>query len=154
LFGRSFAQPRLTAWHGEPHAVYSYSGLRLTPAPWTGALLEIRERIAAHTGWTLDGVLLNLYRDGRDSMGWHADDEPELGPEPRIASASLGETRRFAMRRRGGGKPRLALDLDHGSLLLMSGPTQAHWQHAVPKTTQQVGVRVNLTFRAMPGAGR
>ena len=156
LYGKELPQPRLTAWYGDPAAHYTYSGLAWEPRPWTPALLALRGRVAAATGASFNSVLLNRYRDGRDSMGWHADDEPELGPAPAIASLSLGATRRFRLRPRAGlAHPPLALDLPGGSLLLMRGPTQQHWQHALPKTARPVGPRLNLTFRwvgpAAPG---
>jgi alkylated DNA repair dioxygenase AlkB len=153
IFGQEMPQPRLTAWYGDPAAHYTYSGLTWEPLPWTPSLLALRQRIEAASETPFNSVLLNLYRNGRDSMGWHADDEPELGPAPIIASLSLGATRRFRLR------PHLArfqtqpipspfgLDLPHGSLLLMRAPTQEHWQHALPKTTRLIGPRLNLTFR-------
>ncbi|UPL49219.1 alpha-ketoglutarate-dependent dioxygenase AlkB family protein [Hymenobacter sublimis] len=150
LFGREVLQPRLTAWHGDPGAAYQYSGLQLQPQPWSPALRNLRQRVEAAAGASFNSVLLNLYRTGQDSMGWHADDEPELGPEPVIASVTLGATRTFRL------KPRhpqhtphapLSIPLTSGSLLLMRGPTQQHWLHALPKTTRPVGPRLNLTFR-------
>lgn len=147
LFGARHAVPRLVAWHGDPGATYRYSGVNHHPLPWTVTLAKIRERAELLSGHRFNSVLLNLYRDGRDGMGWHADDEPELGPEPVIASVSLGATRRFRMRHRRRRDQTLAIDLAHGSLLLMQGPTQHHWVHAVPKTLRPVGERINLTFR-------
>ncbi|MDQ2771489.1 MAG: alpha-ketoglutarate-dependent dioxygenase AlkB [Bacteroidota bacterium] len=148
LFGQEFPQPRLTAWYGDPDARYTYSGLAWEPRPWLPALAELRARVEAATTARYNSVLLNLYRDGRDSMGWHADDEPELGPAPIIASLSLGAPRRFRLRPRAG-LPYVpfGIDLPNGSLLLMRGPTQQHWQHALPKTARPVGPRLNLTFR-------
>ena len=152
LFGQEFPQPRLTAWYGDPAARYTYSGLAWEPRPWTPSLLALRQRVEIATASPFNSVLLNLYRDGRDSMGWHADDEPELGPEPAIASLSLGATRRFRLRPRAGlVHPPLSLDLASGSLLLMRGPTQRHWQHALPKTARPLGPRLNLTFRWVAG---
>jgi alkylated DNA repair dioxygenase AlkB len=105
-------------------------------------------------GQRFNSVLLNLYRDGRDGMGWHSDDEPELGPDPVIASVSLGATRRFRMRHRKQRGETMGIDLEHGSVLLMRGPTQHRWLHAVPKTTRPVGERINLTFRLVsPASG-
>ena len=155
IFGKAMPQPRLTAWYGDPAARYTYSGLIWEPRPWLPALHTLRRRIEAATSTRFNSVLLNYYRHGQDSMGWHADDEPELGPAPAIASLSLGATRRFRLRPRGGlAYPPLALDLPHGSLLLMRGPTQQHWQHALPKTARLVGPRRNLTFRWVgPAAG-
>ncbi|GAB3332061.1 alpha-ketoglutarate-dependent dioxygenase AlkB family protein [Hymenobacter humi] len=148
LFGQEVPQPRLTAWYGDPAAHYTYSGLSWEPMPWSPALLDLRQRLEAATGARYNSVLLNYYRDGRDSMGWHSDDEPELGPAPAIASLSLGATRRFRLRPRSGVvHPPFGLDLPNGSLLLMRGPTQQHWQHALPKTARPVGPRLNLTFR-------
>ena len=149
IFGQEIPQPRLTAWYGDPAARYTYSGLAWEPRPWTPALLALRQRVETATGARFNSVLLNLYRDGRDSMGWHADDEPELGPAPAIASLSLGATRRFRLRpsRIGPTHPSLSLDLPSGSLLLMRGPTQQYWQHALPKTARPIDTRLNLTFR-------
>lgn len=147
LFGQRRLVPRLVAWHGDAGAVYSYSGVEHHPQPWTPPLQRIRERVEALSGHSFNSVLLNLYRDGRDGMGWHADDEPQLGASPVIASVSLGATRRFRMRHRKRRAETLGLDLEHGSLLLMQGATQHHWLHAVPKVTRPVGERINLTFR-------
>lgn len=146
LFGRPVLQPRLMDWYADPGVTYRYSGLTLAPKAWPKVLSELRERLEAHCGASFNSVLCNAYRDGQDSMGWHADDEPELGPEPLIASLNLGATRRFRIRPRGGG-PSLGLDLDAGSLLLMTGRSQADYQHAVPKTRRPVRLRINLTFR-------
>ena len=155
LFGQLVPQPRLTAWYGDADARYAYSGLRWVPRPWLPALADLRRRVEVATGTAFNSVLLNLYRNGQDSMGWHADDEPELGPAPTIASLSLGATRRFRLRPRPGGPavdvPPLGLDLPAGSLLLMRPPTQAHWQHALPKTARPTGPRLNLTFRQVAG---
>lgn len=150
LFGKEVLQPRLTAWHGDPGATYRYSGLQLTPQPWTPVLQQLRQRVEAATGAQFNSVLLNLYRTGQDSMGWHADNEPELGPRPVIASLSLGATRNFRLKPRDPlltpHKP-ISLELPSGSLLLMSGPTQQHWLHALPKTSRPLAPRLNLTFR-------
>ena len=147
LFGRRVAAPRLSAWYAEPGCSYRYSGLGLAAQPFTPALAAIRARIEALTGTAFNSVLLNLYRDGADGMSWHSDDEPELGPEPLIASLSLGATRRFLLRRRDANASRFALELADGSLLLMEPPLQAHWQHSVPKTRRATGARINLTWR-------
>ena len=155
LFGKQVMQPRLTAWHGDAGAAYQYSGLTLDPQPWTPALQQLREQVQAAAGTCFNSVLLNLYRSGQDSMGWHADDEPELGPSPVIASLSLGATRRFRLRpigpKAGALAQPLGLDLPNGSLLLMRGPTQHCWQHALPKTARPTGPRLNLTFRWVEG---
>lgn len=146
MYGRSIAAPRLSAWYGDPGAHYSYSGLRLEPLSWTPTLLEIKSVVEALADIVFNSALLNLYRDGRDSVGWHSDAEPELGRNPVIASVSLGAERRFMFQHRKF-KTRLALDLEPGSILLMRGPTQHHWRHQLPKTRKPVGMRVNLTFR-------
>ena len=150
LFGREHPSPRLSCWIGDPGARYRYSGVSREPRPWTSPLAALRHRLRDSLGVDFDSVLANLYRDGRDAMGWHADDEPELGPAPVIASVSLGATRRFVLRHRDGA-PRLALDLPAGSLLLMQGTTQAHYRHALPRTARPVGSRINLTFRRIAG---
>ncbi len=154
MFGRLVDSPRLSCWIGDPQAAYVYSGTRFAPQPWPQALVPLRERLApllqAVAGAPPpNSVLANLYRDGKDSMGWHSDDEPELGPRPAIASISLGAPRRFLLRHRG--RPELRWDaaLTHGSLLLMAGETQRHYRHAVPKTARVVGPRINLTFRTI-----
>lgn len=144
LFGRRVAQPRLSVWYGDADARYRYSGLELSPLPWTRSLAALRQRLNTRLDARLNSVLANLYRDGRDSMGWHSDDEAELGPV--IASLSLGATRRFQLRHRYHDE-RYELALTNGSLLVMAGPTQQHWQHQVPKTRRPVGPRINLTFR-------
>jgi alkylated DNA repair dioxygenase AlkB len=151
IHGRELPVPRLNAWCGDVDRAYSYSGIDLAPRPWTAPLLEIKQAVEAvvnRTGtWSSNSVLVNLYRDGRDSVAWHADDEPELGVEPVIASVSLGATRRFHMRHRSIPECRLHTELMHGSLLVMRGPTQHHWMHQVPKTARPVDARINLTFR-------
>ena len=147
LYGRSFAVPRLVAWYGDAQADYRYSGLVHEPLPWTPLLAELRQRVEQQVGESLNGVLLNLYRDGQDAMGWHSDDEPELGPEPLVVSLNLGATRRFDLRRTGSSRIAHSLDLEHGSLLVMSGPTQHHWQHQIARTRKVLTPRLNLTFR-------
>jgi alkylated DNA repair dioxygenase AlkB len=149
VMGRRVPIPRLTAWHGA--AGYVYSGIRMTPTPWNPPLLEIKAVAEACAGQPFNSVLLNLYRDGRDSVSWHADNEPGLGRDPVIASVSLGATRRFQMKHRTRNL-RLSLDLPQGSCLVMAGATQHHWLHQVPKTSRPVGPRINLTFRAMATA--
>jgi alkylated DNA repair dioxygenase AlkB len=147
IFGQRRLVPRLVAWHGDPGASYVYSGTEHRPQPWTSTLEEVRARASALTGVAFNAVLLNLYRDGRDGMGWHADDEPELGRNPVIASVSLGAERRFCLRHRRRRDLKVDLPLPHGSLLCMSGATQHHWLHALPKTSRPTGERINLTFR-------
>lgn len=146
MFGREVDSPRLSCWIGDPGAVYTYSRTRFVPHPWPASLRPLRARLADELGVAFDSVLANLYRDGRDRMGWHSDDEPELGPRPVIASVSLGAMRRFSLKPRAGGASR-HLDLPHGSLLVMAGDTQAAWRHALAGTARPVGPRINLTFR-------
>ncbi|MFO1428587.1 MAG: alpha-ketoglutarate-dependent dioxygenase AlkB [Candidatus Competibacteraceae bacterium] len=147
LYGRAVASPRLSAWYGDPGAVYRYSGLRLEPLPWTAVLRRIKHRVADLATTPFNSALLNLYRDGQDSMGWHSDAEPELGRNPVIASVSLGAARRFVLRHKKRTAPSIALELEPGSVLIMAGALQHHWRHALPKTRQAVGPRINLTFR-------
>jgi alkylated DNA repair dioxygenase AlkB len=153
MFGRLVDSPRLSCWIGDPGTGYTYSGTRFEPQPWPPALLELREPLERVCAARFNSVLANLYRDGNDSMGWHSDDEPELGERPVIASLSLGAERRFRLRRK---LPRgtpvaprdtVGLALPHGSLLCMAGETQHHYRHDLPKTRAPVGARINLTFR-------
>lgn len=148
MYGRWVDQPRLTAWHGEPDRVYKYSGIKEIPMPWTDTLLELKRRVEDCTETRFNSVLLNKYRDQNDSMGFHSDDERELGPEPVIASISLGATRTFIF------QPRVRKDLKkvsipllEGSVLLMKGATQRNWKHAINRETEACGARINLTFR-------
>ncbi len=145
MFGRKVMQPRLIAWYGEPGANYAYSCLSLTPRPWHPVLLELKTRIEDLTASRFNSVLANAYRNGRDSMGWHRDDEKELGSRPTIASLSLGAERRFLVREQGCKSSGLVLE--HGSLLLMQGNCQKRFQHSLPKTRRETGLRINLTYR-------
>lgn len=147
LFGREHASPRLSCWIGDPGTAYRYSGTRFEPRPWPELLLPLRERLRRQCGSDFNSVLANLYRDGRDCMGWHSDDEPELGRAPVIASVSLGATRRFVLKHRNDARNTLAIELPNGSLLVMAGATQRHYRHALPRTAKVVGERINLTFR-------
>jgi alkylated DNA repair dioxygenase AlkB len=147
MFGREVDSPRLSCWIGDPEAAYRYSGTRFAPRPWPPALTAVRRQLAEACAAEFNSVLLNRYRDGRDAMGWHSDDEPELGPQPLIASLSLGAPRRFVLRHRQQREQRAELILDHGDLLLMAGDTQRLYQHALPRTARPVGERINLTFR-------
>jgi alkylated DNA repair dioxygenase AlkB len=147
MFGREIDAPRLSCWIGDPAARYRYSGTTHEPEPWPAALAAVRERLAHAAGTPFNSVLANLYRDGRDCMGWHSDDEPELGPQPVIASLSLGATRRFVLKHRREPARQAVFELPHGSLLVMRGDTQRDWRHALPRTARAVGPRINLTFR-------
>jgi len=152
LYGRESPVPRLTAWHGDPNAVYAYSNIAMDPEPWSAPLGEIRDLVEIETGVRFNSVLCNLYRNGRDGVAWHSDDEAELGGRPVIASISLGDTRTFQLRHRTRPDLRHQIDLPHGSLLIMRGPTQHHWKHQVPKTARPVGARINLTYRTVSTA--
>jgi alkylated DNA repair dioxygenase AlkB len=144
LYGRTVPIPRVTAWMAD--AAYRYSGIVNEPAPWPEALADLRERVRRELGADFNSCLANLYRDGTDSMGYHSDDEPELGPRPTIASISLGDRRRFVLRHLVSGE-RWSWDLGQGDLLVMRGKSQSEFAHAVPKTSRPVGPRMNLTFR-------
>ena len=147
LFGKEMDMPRLSSWVGDTGASYTYSRRTFDPSPWTPTLSIIRSRVVKHLGTELNSCLCNLYRTGQDSMGWHSDDEPELGTNPTIASISLGEPRRFLLRHRHNKSLKHEIVLGHGSLLVMSGATQANWQHSLPKSAKVMGPRLNLTFR-------
>lgn len=144
VYGKRHLQPRLSAWYGD--ATYTYSGLRLQPAPFTPLLDTLRKAVEAATGHSFNSVLLNLYRNERDSMGMHSDDEPELGPQPAIASLSLGAPRTFILKHKYN-KKTVRVELTDGSLLLMHGETQKYWLHGINKMTRPLQARVNLTFR-------
>lgn len=152
LWGRTMLQPRLTAWHGDPGLDYSYSGIQLVPEKWTDTLIQLRERVENVSGASFNSVLLNYYRDNKDSMGLHSDDESELGKNPVIASLSLGEERVlvFKRKRRSGAKT-IKLPLPDASLLVMKGSTQTNWKHGILKESRLCGPRVNLTFRQIVG---
>ncbi len=148
LFSKEIPQPRLTAWYGDEGAIYTYSNLTNHPLQWTPELLAIKQRCEEIAQASFNSVLLNYYRDGQDSMGWHQDNEPELGKHPVIASVNFGATRRFQLRhKKRKDLATISIDLESGSLLLMQGTTQEFWKHQVPKTTRVVGARINLTFR-------
>lgn len=148
LFGRDIPQPRLTAFHADGGINYTYSGLCLQGRGWSPTLALLRDRLNAQLAQNFNSVLCNLYRDGRDYMGWHADDERELGAAPVIASLSFGARRRFQFRpRHADHGHRQELMLDPGSLLVMSGDLQHHWQHQLPKSLRITSPRINLTFR-------
>jgi alkylated DNA repair dioxygenase AlkB len=151
LFGREVESPRLSRWIGDPGASYRYSGVRFEPASWPRALNMVRKAVSAAAGEEFNSVLANLYRDGNDTMGWHSDDEPELGAQPIIASLSLGATRKFVLKSRAPGGGKLELQLSHGSLLVMRGDTQKNYRHSLPRTKQATGERINLTFRRIYG---
>jgi alkylated DNA repair dioxygenase AlkB len=148
LWGQPHLQPRLTAWYGDPDAHYTYSGMSLAPQPWTPLLADIRARVEQTTRRTFNSVLLNYYRDGRDSMGMHSDDEPELGRDPAVAALSLGAPRVFTLKHKTDKTVApVRIALGEGSLLLMAGATQHNWRHGIARTARPVGPRISLTFR-------
>ena len=152
LFGRDVESPRLSRWIGDPGTSYRYSGVRFEPASWPRALNVLRGAVSAAAGEDFNSVLANLYRDGNDTMGWHSDDEAELGAQPIIASLSLGASRKFVLKARAKGGDKLELELPHGSLLVMRGETQKNYRHSLPRTKRATGERMNLTFRRIYGA--
>nr|WP_257388128.1 alpha-ketoglutarate-dependent dioxygenase AlkB [Tahibacter caeni] len=147
IFGREVDSPRLSCWIGDADAVYTYSRTRFVPRPWTPVLAELRGGLQALCAQSFNSVLCNLYRDGRDHMGLHSDDEPELGPVPVIASLSFGATRRFRLRHKRDKATGLELALNSGSLLLMAGATQRNYRHDLPRALRVQAPRINLTFR-------
>ncbi len=142
-------QPRLTAWYGDPDKKYSYSGITMAPTNWTTPLMAIKSRVDDCAGVQFNSVLLNYYRDGKDSMGWHRDNEKELGLNPVIASVTFGASRNFQLRHYRDKKSLVQVSLQHGSLLLMKGATQHFWEHQLPKTTKVMSPRLNMTFRVI-----
>jgi alkylated DNA repair dioxygenase AlkB len=148
LFGKEVSEPRLSTWHAEADLPYTYSGVPRTPHPWKEPLSSLRTACEAHTGQSFNGALLNLYRTGQDAMGWHSDDEAVNGPNPVIASISLGAERRFDFRHKQS-REMISVVLPHGSLLVMSGACQTFWLHRIAKTTRQTEPRINVTFRTL-----
>jgi len=147
MYGKPIITPRLTAWYGDTGKNYAYTGTRFQPHPWTPELLAIKERIEPLARVTFNSVLLNYYRDGNDSVAWHSDNETELGKQPIIASVSFGQVRRFDIRHKRDHDRKFAVRLENGSMLLMKGDLQQHWEHRVAKSPTPLKARVNLTFR-------
>lgn len=148
MMGREIVTRREVAWYGGAPFVYRYSGAAKTAHPWTPELLDLKQAVEARTGDGFNACLLNCYHNGEEGMNWHSDDEPELVADAPIASLSLGEARRFLFRHKRTGQ-RMEVLLEPGSLLVMSGQTQRHWQHQLPPMKQATGARINLTFRHM-----
>lgn len=147
FFGKNILLPRLTSWYGEPNVTYTYSGIKMTSNSWDKTiLLDINKRLEDKIGHKFNSVLLNLYKDGNDYQGWHADDEAELGKTPVIASLSFGAERDFCFKSKTG-ESKFSLQLNHGSLLIMEGEIQQNWKHALPKRKKIKTPRVNLTYR-------
>jgi len=153
IFGKSISVPRLVCWYGDRDAYYRYSAVDHIPLAWTTPLRTLKKKLQLFTGSKFNSVLGNLYRNGQDSMGWHADDEKELGNQPTIASVSLGYSRMFKIRRKDRSKS-CNITLENGSLLIMTGNFQQMWQHSVPKTRAPVEARINLTFRYILASAR
>lgn len=147
FYGKKVLQPRLLAWYGDERKSYTYSGQTYHPLAWNKTLLEIKQAVEDFAAYRFNSCLLNLYRNGNDSMGYHSDDEPELGQNPVIASVSFGGTRLFKLQHKKDKTLKADVDLNSGSLLIMKGPTQHYWKHAIPKTQKTVAERINLTFR-------
>ena len=147
LYGKKMPLPRLTAWYGDAGKTYTYSGITSHPQPWNDGLLYLKKAVERVAQTRFNSVLLNWYRDGDDHMGWHADDEPELGQNPTIASVNFGASRDFVLRRKDAPAQKIKIPLKHGSLLIMQGALQHFWQHAVPKRKRVRQSRFNLTFR-------
>lgn len=149
FYGKEVLIPRLQAWYGDGDKSYSYSGIEMQPHPWTPELLAIKKKIETVAQVKFTSVLLNLYRHGKDSMSWHADDEKELGQNPVIGSVTFGEERAFHFKHKADKNLKEKILLTDGSLLLMGGATQHHWKHQIPKTTRELQPRINLTFRVI-----
>ena len=147
LYGKTIALPRLTAWYGDEGKSYTYAGIRSEPNAWNKGLLYLKKEIERLAKVDFNSVLLNWYRDGEDYLNWHADDERELGTNPVIGSVNFGETRDFLLRRNADASQKITIPLKHGTLLIMRGELQHHWQHSVPKRKRVRGSRFNLTFR-------
>ncbi len=153
LYGKRHLLPRLTCWMADPGCGYRYSGLDNVVEPWSPVAETLRHQLSEVCGWRFNSLLLNLYRSGRDAMGFHADDEPELNPDAPIASLSLGASRTFRFKpKKGHQGDDLDLELGHGDLLLMEPPTQQHWLHGLPKRLRVDQSRLNLTFRVVQQA--
>jgi len=149
VFGKTHPQPRLTALYGNEGKPYSYSNITMQPHPWNTLLQKIKYHIETTTERQFTTVLLNQYRDGKDSNGWHADNEKELGTNPIIASLSFGAERVFQLKHNTIADAKKSIVLEHGSLFLMKGSTQHFWKHQIPKTAKPIGNRINLTFRSI-----
>ncbi len=148
MFGKTYPQPRLTAWHGDSGVKYSYSGIKMDPAPWTPVLLKLKEKLETDLNCRFNSVLINYYRDGNDHMSYHSDDERELGVNPLIASLSFGEVRSFQLKHKFKKELKtIAINVTDGSLIVMKDELQHFWQHKIAKTKKLIGPRLNLTFR-------
>lgn len=149
VFGKKHLQPRLTAFFATNSKTYTYSNIVMKPLPFNNDLFEIKHAIETQTRTGFTSCLANLYRNGKDSNGWHSDNEIELGENPIIASVTFGEERLFKFKHKFDDTAKLNLNLQHGSLLIMTGQTQHFWLHQLPKTTKNINNRINLTFRVV-----
>lgn len=151
FYGKESLVPRLESWHGDSGMSYTYSGITMHAKPWTDELLEIKQSIEPFAKTSFNSVLINFYRDGKDRVAWHSDDEKELGKNPVIGSVSLGAKRKFKLRHKRYKENLLKHEifLGNGSFLLMAGPTQHNWMHEIPRTAKPIGPRINLTFRVI-----
>jgi alkylated DNA repair dioxygenase AlkB len=147
LFGKKILQPRLTAWFSDEGVEYSYSGTKMISHRWIPMLVQLKQRFETFSKYSFNSALLNLYRDGNDSMGWHRDNEKELGDNPIIASITFGASRKMCFRHLTDKSCKVSINLKHGSLLIMSGETQHSWYHSIPKTKKILHPRINITFR-------
>lgn len=147
MYDKTVLTPRLTAWYGEENRTYKMSGNDFNVNPWLPELLTLKQKIEQTSGHKFNSVLLNLYRDGNDSVAWHRDKDSELGKRPVIASISLGQVRNFDFRKADDHRNKYSLPLQHGSLLIMKGDLQQNWEHRIAKSTQPMKPRINLTFR-------
>lgn len=148
LYGKTVKIPRLNAWYGDGNCPYEYSGHKFQPSPWLPCLKAIQQRVEKLIAFSANSVLVNCYRDGKDSVAWHSDDEPELGRNPTVVSLSLGGEREFQLRHRYDKSLGIKkITLSHGSLLVMGGELQHYWHHQIPKTTKNCAERINLTYR-------
>lgn len=146
LFGKTFDVPRKEAYFADTGKTYGYSGKRLTLNPWNALLLDLKTKIESEVNHSFNACLANFYRDGNDSNGWHADNEPELGRQPIIASLSFGAKRKFRLKHNET-RETVNFDLTHGSLIIMAGKCQEYWKHEIPKQKKVKEARINLTFR-------
>ena len=149
MYGKQLLTPRLTAWYGDHGKAYRFSGSKFDPLPWTKELYGLKEKVEEFTEYEFNSVLLNYYRNGNDSVAWHSDNELELGNNPSIASISLGQPRQFDFRHKSDHSGKYSLRLENGSLLIMKGDLQHHWEHRIPKSGKDTGERINLTFRTI-----
>jgi alkylated DNA repair dioxygenase AlkB len=151
MYDKTVLTPRLTAWYGDEGKSYTLSNTAVNGSPWSPELLKLKQDIEERTGYTFNSVLLNLYRDGNDSVAWHRDKDSELGFRPVIASVSLGQIRNFDFRKVDDHSKKYSLPLPHGSLLIMKGDLQTHWEHRIAKSIKPMQPRINLTFRFIKG---